>query len=159
MLCLLTTTIRDSLTKCSNYAEENPAILSKNYGNGSSKQEQQQEMEGVSGESYRNAQRKIEGGVAAAAAFKLQSTGFDTLGQAKNIYLIRDDVKSHDILPGSCSKTTETRRTTPTTTRQKGAIWAITICHHFIHKKNYCTFSIFFIPTVSRHEGTNFSLD
>ena len=29
-------------------------------------------MEGVSGESYRNAQRKIEGGVAAAAAaFKL----------------------------------------------------------------------------------------
>ena len=37
MLCLLTTTIRDSLTKCSNYAEENPAILSKNYGNGSSK--------------------------------------------------------------------------------------------------------------------------
>ena len=86
MLCLLTTTIRDSLTKCSNYAEENPAILSKNYGNGSSKQQQQQEMEGVSGESYRNAQRKIEGGVAAAAAFKLQSTGFDTLGQAKNIY-------------------------------------------------------------------------
>ena len=146
MLCLLTTTIRDSLTKCSNYAEENPAILSKNYGNGSSKQQQQQEMEGVSGESYRNAQRKIEGGVAAAAAFKLQSTGFDTLGQAKNIYLIRDDVKSHDILPGSCSKTTETRRTTPTTTRQKSTIWAITICHHFIHKKNYCTFSIFLSP-------------
>ena len=68
---------------------------------------------------------KQRGGVVAAAAFKLQSTGFDTLGQAKNIYLIRDDVKSHDILPGSCSKTTETRRTTPTTTRQKSAIWAI----------------------------------
>ena len=146
MLCLLTTTIRDSLTKCSNYAEENPAILSKNYGNGSSKQQQQQEMEGVSGESYRNAQRKIEGGVAAAAAFKLQSTGFDTLGQAKNIYLIRDDVKSHDILPGSCSKTTETRRTTPTTTRQKSTI----LGHHYLPslytQKELLHFFNFFYP-------------
>ena len=62
--------------------QKKPSNSKQNYGNGC----KQQEMEGVSSESYRNAQRKIEGGVAAAAAaFKLQSTGFDTLGQAKNI--------------------------------------------------------------------------
>ena len=144
-----------------NYAEENPAILSKNYGNGSSKQQQQQEMEGVSGESYRNAQRKIEGGVAAAAAFKLQSTGFDTLGQAKNIYL-KETTSNHMIyylvLVQRLLKQGELLLLLPAKKVQFGPS-----SQHYLPslytQKELLHFFNFFIPTVSRHEGTNFSLD
>ena len=112
-------------------------------------------MEGVSSESYRNAQRKIEG-----QRHLNYSPLVLTLWVKQKIYKRRRQITWYTtwfLFKDYWNKENYCYYYPP----KKCYLGhhRSTICHHFIHKKNYCTFSKNFMPTVSRHEGTNFSLD
>ena len=99
-------------------------------------------MEGVSSESYRNAQRKIEG-----QRHLNYSPLVLTLWVKQKIYKRRRQITWYNtwfLFKDYWNKENYSYYYPPK--KCNLGHHRSTICHHFIHKKNYCTFSIFLSP-------------
>ena len=99
-------------------------------------------MEGVSSESYRNAQRKIEG-----QRHLNYSPLVLTLWVKQKIYKRRRQITWYTtwfLFKDYWNKENYSYYYPPK--KCNLGHHRSTICHHFIHKKNYCTFSIFLSP-------------